>query len=363
MTSAAIVQPSKVRALIVGIEKYQAGPEYDLDGPSGDALKFASWLLDRGVDPEHIYLFLSPLDENREKLSEAEALGLKPLPAIHDLISAKIRSQLTNEYGQGGDLLYVFWSGHGIVTKTDTLTRRLLFADTDDDTKWNLNFNSLVEGLSTFAHGAGFNNQAFFIDACANAYYQGLFQTVQGEAAEVKFAASGEIDRGDQFVLFASAEYEVATNESDIGTGSFAKALFDSLKDQPLFPDMPTITETVQIKFKEKQKLEPVYWWRKQRGNEEEVDNRERTSLKEEKSPQMDIADLQPNRKLPSVKQIKLKSMQKQQEILIKQYEAASNQLVMALAAADKIIIEEQINFFEQRLMALEEEITKIVSP
>jgi Caspase domain/Effector-associated domain 9 len=354
------VQPANVYALVVGVEKYQAGAEYDLNGPANDAIAFTRWLLGQGVDPEHVYLFLSPLDKNRQVLLMAESLGMTPLPAIHDLISAKIRSRLTSEHGSGGDVLYVFWGGHGIITKTDATIRRLLFADTDDDTKWNLNVNSLVEALSTAAHGAGFDQQIFLLDACANAYYQGLSQTIQGEAAEVKFAASGDVDRGDQFILFASAAYEVATNESDAGTGSFSKAVLTALQRQPLLPEMLAVTQQVQTAFLEQQKLEPVYWWRKLRGNEEELDNTRQSAAKGPVLSQKGTDVVVSNRKLPSFKQVKLSALEKRQNVLIRQYEAASNQLSALRSAADRVIVGEEIKLIEHDLLEVEAEIAEL---
>jgi Caspase domain len=231
------IKPDRVYALIVGIEKYQGGAKWDLNGPANDALKFANWLLARDVQPESIQLFISPLDRNEYVLSVAESKGLKPLPATHSEIDKAIRYKLMSD-GNRGDLLYVFWGGHGIITKTDRTTRRLFFADTDDITKWNLNFNSLVEALSTFAVGTGFRQQIFAIDACANVYFQGLYQTIGAEAAEIKFSTIGEQGKAEQFALFASAEYEVATNESDVGTGRFSRAVLDELQGQSLLPDM-----------------------------------------------------------------------------------------------------------------------------
>lgn len=357
------VDTKQVHAFVVGIEKYQAGPEYDLNGPANDAMKFVRWLLAHGVDPKHISLFLSPLDENRQILSTAEALGMTPLPAIHDLIAAKIRSRLTSEYSQGGEILYIFWGGHGIITKTEATTRRLLFADTDDDTKWNLNVNSLVEALSTFARGSGFAQQIILIDACANTFYQGLAQTIQGEAAEVKFAASGEVERGEQFILLAAAEYEVAINESDIGTGRFSQVVMDVLQNQPLLPEMSAVTAQIQMKFREQQQQEPVYWWRKLRGNEEVVDNRSQSAVGKMAMPQSGTDVLESSRQLPSFKEIKLKALEKRQAVLIRQYEAASAQISALRSAADRITVSEEIRLIEQDLLALEGDMTKLLSP
>jgi vWA-MoxR associated protein C-terminal domain len=266
------VNTEHVYALVVGIEKYKGGSEWDLNGPAKDALKFASWLLDRGVKPAHIQLFLSPLDKNVGVLGDAKAKGLNPFPADRNHIDSAIRSQLTSE-GNRGDLLDVFWGGHGIITKTGATTRRLFFSDTDNINKWNLNFDSLVEALSTFVHGSGFKQQNFWIDACANTYYQGLYETIGAEAAASIFITNGEQGKAEQFVLLAAAEYEVATNESTEGTGRFSRAVLDELAGKSLLPDMKALAEQIKADFRERKQSEPVYKWLKVIGDEEVIDN------------------------------------------------------------------------------------------
>lgn len=267
------VKSENVYALVVGIEKYRAGSDWDLNGPVKDALQFANWLLARDVKPEQIQLFLSPLMQNEGIYVEAISKGLTPVLATRDQIDSAIRYKFTNASSRG-DLLYVFWGGHGIVTKTDSTTRRLLFADTDDTNKWNLNFNSLIEALSTFAFNSGFKQQNFLIDACANAYYQGLYQTIQAGSADSRFSTTGEQGKADQFILFASAEYEVATNESDVGTGRFSRAVLYELEgQQSLLLDMEALAKRIQANFLEKRTQPPVYWWVKNGENQRVVDN------------------------------------------------------------------------------------------
>jgi len=258
------IHSEQVYALVVGIEQYQAGSDYDLNGPANDALQFATWLLDQGVQPDHIRLFLSPLERNRSVNEIAVAKGLKPEPATRGHVDSTIRSEFTSENGRG-DLLYVFWGGHGTVTGTDGTKRRLLFADTDDQNKWNLNVNSLVDALRTAAHGSGFPQQIFVFDACANPIYQEGWQTTQVKAAGSSFAASGQNSVHMQWVLFASSEYEVAINDSELGTGRFSQAVLDELKDQPLLPELPemeALIKRTQVDFLMKQKSQPAYWLR-----------------------------------------------------------------------------------------------------
>jgi hypothetical protein len=265
-----LIKPENVYALVVGIEKYQG---YNgLNGSSQDALNFANWLLDHGVPPEHIQLFISPLDQNVGVLEGARTRRLAPLPAERNEIESAIRSKLTN-IDNRGDLLHVFWSGHGVITKTDATKRRLFFADTDENNMRNLNFNSLVEALSTFARGAGFKQQIFWIDACANQEFKGLYETMGAETAASVFVTNGEQRKVEQFVFFAADLYEEATNESLLGIGRFSRAVLGELQGNSLLPDMKQLAEKIRADFLVKQQLVPVYWWSKVGGNSEEVAN------------------------------------------------------------------------------------------
>jgi hypothetical protein len=347
-----LIQPENVYALVVGIEKYKGGSEWDLNGPANDALKFANWLLDLGVEPDHIQLFLSPLDKNVGVLEKAKAQGLNPFPADRNHIDSAIRSSLTSE-GNRGDLLHVFWGGHGIVTKTISTTRGLFFADTDDINKWNLNFNSLVEALSTFAHDSGFRRQKFLIDACANTYYQGLYQTIGAEAAASKFSTNGEQGKAEQFVLFASAEYEVTINESDIGTGRFSRAVLEKLQGQSLLPDMEALAKQIQADFLEKQQLEPVYKWLKVRGDEEEDD---RLKLKDVVTTQKPLSQAQ-QLKLQYL-QIKAEGLRQDLQIVQAEIDAVVDVLVVRkLEKRLEIIFGEieQVNLDIERLEGISE--------
>lgn len=317
------IKAENVYALVVGIEKYQAGSEYDLNGPANDALRFSDWLLDHDILPEHIYLFLSPLEQNQSLLSSAEAKGLTPSPATHDAIANTIYSKLTSENSRG-DLLYIFWGGHGIITKTDATVRRLFFADTDDDTKWNLNVNSLAEALSTAAYGAGFARQILFIDACANAFYQGLAQTIQGDASGIRFATSGDDEQAEQFVLFAAPEYEVTINDSVAGTGHFSQALLEKLKDQPLLPDMEAIATEIRSGFLKQQKTSPSYWLKVGNNQIEAFIPRLHSPLQNLREKFNPFGEEDNRRRTKSPREIEREQLTEEYALLSAQYEAES---------------------------------------
>jgi hypothetical protein len=58
------IEPKKTTAIVVGIENYDAGQSWNLNGPANDACQFATGLCDRPVPPENITLLISPLVEN-----------------------------------------------------------------------------------------------------------------------------------------------------------------------------------------------------------------------------------------------------------------------------------------------------------
>jgi len=252
MTIPGIVTPQEVHALIVGIETYNLGKDWDLDGPANDAINFANWLLDRGVKSENIHLFLSP--------KNADLLNNYPLnrqTATRENISNTITHLISIE----GKLLYVFWGGHGIITKSQSTTRRLLFSDTDYQNYRNLDLNSLQEAFKTSNANSGFAKQVFLIDACANSLYEQHFDITRTEQAGERFGANGEQEKHLQFVLFAVSEYNFALSEKGKG-GFFSQAVMEVLNELPknhLLPDMDQLDQRVKKKLEETGKPQPVY--------------------------------------------------------------------------------------------------------
>lgn len=90
------VSPQRTYALVVGLEKYNAGTSWNLNGPANDARKFADWLCSRGVPPENIFLFLSLLDEGSNA-------SLVVQSATRDNLYRAITDTLRQKQG---DLLY-----------------------------------------------------------------------------------------------------------------------------------------------------------------------------------------------------------------------------------------------------------------
>jgi hypothetical protein len=72
------MNPAQSHAVVVGIEKYDIGDAWNLNGPALDAVRFVRWLRTRGVPAENIDLFASPLAENK---TEVDALDVRCHPA------------------------------------------------------------------------------------------------------------------------------------------------------------------------------------------------------------------------------------------------------------------------------------------
>jgi hypothetical protein len=185
-------QLSTTKALLVGIEKYDAGTGWNLNGPARDILRMAEWLCSQEVRPENLTIFLSPLDENTQQIDDAEKLtGRKPLPATE----ANIRDGLSRALqGQSASLFLFYWGGHGWVTEKGE--RRLFYADARDTDLKNLDFNDQLLAFHSDLF-AGLPKQLFIVDTCAN-YVVGM------RANPPKYEASKgkQLPSREQFALF-----------------------------------------------------------------------------------------------------------------------------------------------------------------
>jgi hypothetical protein len=244
------LDPARTYALIVGIEQYTLG--VPLPGPANDALRFAQWLRGNGVPYENMMLLLSPLPRN-EALYRAWP-GPYKNSATRDRVSYAVYQWLRK---RSGDLLYVFWGGHGMMT-TDR-KRRLFYADTTRDDWHHLVFESLrVHLLSDFLQG--FRRQILIVDACA--YYRSEFTNARFGAGDTFPTGEPARDR-EQDVFFASQEGEAAKNLSHEQSGLFSKILqeeLDKVTGSSWPPNMHQVAERICDRFAqdEKQRQHPV---------------------------------------------------------------------------------------------------------
>ena len=77
-----------------------------------------------------------------------------------------IRQVITEQLpGKDGDLLVLFWSGHGVLDRRQQ--RRLFCADAAVNAKYNINVTDLLAALSG-KNFVGLREQVIIVDACAN---------------------------------------------------------------------------------------------------------------------------------------------------------------------------------------------------
>lgn len=237
----------KTYALVVGIEKYDAGSRWDLNGPALDALKFAEWLSNKDVPDENILLFISALDENEAEVNNFKIKSKKASrPNIYEAVTRTIPKNK-----EKGELLYIYWSGHGTSKKRKDW--RLYY----DDSHENLNLESLLDSLNTSFFG-GFNQQILIIDACGTYYSRKSPESLPKEEYPQGFK---EIRTRERSILFATKEGYITKNIDAEKTGRFSKILFKELEkeDKLITPkEIAEVQKNIQIKFKECYPNEPT---------------------------------------------------------------------------------------------------------
>ncbi|MGW8879585.1 VMAP-C domain-containing protein [Streptomyces mirabilis] len=216
------IDPHRVFALVVGIESYGISHQWDLPGAARDAVRFAEWLTGpAGVPDEQVNLLLSPLARNRQETAHRSLLSptqenverilFKELPACD------------------GDLLWIYWAGHGYLDQTHQML--LPYADATRD--WTAHLN--LEAALRWWKGSGPADDRF------------RRQIAIGDACRVDARAARELNFGDkdygarppdpgrrQLTLYASHAGEVAQNLADRGAGQFTDTLMRRLSKTTL---------------------------------------------------------------------------------------------------------------------------------
>jgi hypothetical protein len=337
--------PQQTYAIVVGIEQYQAGNEWSLNGPARDARVFADWLTGKRVPAANMLLYLSPLAANQDL---AAAPGPTVQPATRDTIYKGITQTVRNAKGS---LLYFFWAGHGILTTEGS--RRLLYADADQHTKLNLDFTSLLASLRT-DYFAGFAQQIFIVDTCANYIPdRGMRQSLPVET----FAYGGQpLNSREQFVLLAAKAGDQARNLSARGAGLFSEVVLKVLAEdaQAWPPDMVALATRVEEQFAQlratgQAEQTPTYYWYRDQADHDSTSGQLPTVVREA-APGAAV----------SFAAIKLSTLQTRWEALISDYEAANNQLLYTLEAIQANKIKRQIESLAGELAALEQEMAPL---
>jgi hypothetical protein len=230
------VEVKKTWAVVVGIDRYQLGPRLNLRGPARSAGCFAAWLIGQGVPPEQVLFFRSPTapegGEYNERLQQ-----LTPQEPRAD----QIYKVFSDGLRPGGDLLVVYWAGHGVLTAD---TRRLLCSDAQPRDRKNVNLESLRAFLRS-ENAPRFRHAVFFIDACAELPPAGAWP-------ERTFPVEEDLPSVRQFTLVAAQRGQQAQGKSGTEIGLFSEELLAHLAgDESGYPtDLLDLARRLEKRFK-----------------------------------------------------------------------------------------------------------------
>lgn len=202
--------PSEVRALIVGIDSYPGlGAAFDVPGAAAGAVAFAKWLIsERGVDPAHVDLWLSPRSGKpaTDLCQEAGLVGVAPKPFDW----GKFRQAMAAPAGYfvDGTFLMVYFCGHGVVSGA----RGEQYLVLPQATKSQFNCFEVTNWRELFK-GPGWSHfgwQLWLVDACKNKWGVNMDPVVDswnpGNTAGVR-----------QCAMFACSTGESASIDSQYG--------------------------------------------------------------------------------------------------------------------------------------------------
>ncbi|MFE3285553.1 hypothetical protein ACFXJJ_20900, partial [Streptomyces sp. NPDC059233] len=218
--------PGRTFALVAGVERYAVSPRWNLRGAARDALRFAHWLTGPAqVPPGNVRLLLSPIDEP-DTLDWSDSPAMAALRATHrPATEGNVKSALLDELPQcDGDLLWIFWAGHGYLGPRDELM--LPCEDAHPGQIRHLNLDSALRWWRTDLVGRRrFPLQAALVDACR----VDAPRDTRWNFGNNDYGGGGSVPGRRQFRLYASREGEAAQNDAERGAGRFTEALLTEL--------------------------------------------------------------------------------------------------------------------------------------
>ncbi|MFD6231209.1 hypothetical protein ACFWFZ_30755 [Streptomyces sp. NPDC060232] len=243
--------PQRTFALVAGVERYDISHRWNLRGPARDALRFAHWLTGPAqVPPGNLRLLLSPLDE-------PEALPWPDSPAMAALRTAyrpateeNVKAALLDELPQcDGDLLWIFWAGHGYLGPRQELM--LPCADARPSQIRHLNLDSALRWWRTdLVKQRSFPLQAALVDACR----VDAPRDARWNFGSTDYGGGSSVPGRRQFRLYASREGEAAQNDAERGAGRFTEALLTELGGRSVresVSGLPVAARSIHRTFRE----------------------------------------------------------------------------------------------------------------
>jgi len=213
-----------VRAIIVGIEKYDESERWDVSSPCANAVAIAEWLLDREIAaPTDVHLFLSPAEGDPAAALRARKVDVRD--AKWSTIDAFIGDELAAGCPTGSQLL-LYWSGHAV---SDNRGHRILFCQEYKSTVANRVFNAnlLFRRLNTKPYRC-FDEMIALLDVC------GTRHQVAQAAIRPDNSDPGDQLESAQLIYFAVPEAEEAL--ASTGEGAFTYCALQTLRQYRIWP-------------------------------------------------------------------------------------------------------------------------------
>lgn len=240
--------PERTFALVVGVERYRIGHGWNLPGPASDALRFAAWLTGPGkVPPGNIQLLVSPLDAGR--LDWSATPGLTELARSHrSATEANVKDVLLDRFARcDGDLLWIYWAGHGFVDGRQELV--LVCSDAHDKETRHLNLDAALRWWrSDRVEWPRFRLQAALVDVCRVDPPRNM------KPGSVDYGSDKTVAERRQFRLYACRNGEPAKNDRERESGQFTEVLLDALRDRSSaesVTELDAVARIVQEQFEE----------------------------------------------------------------------------------------------------------------
>ncbi|MSV28254.1 MAG: hypothetical protein EXQ52_05850 [Bryobacterales bacterium] len=155
-----MADPQRTFAMVVAVNQCDAGNAWDLPESRLDALRFVTWLRDKQIPAGNISLFSG----ERKKPEWVSDLGGVPWARAD---SQNIRDRLWSYQKVEGDLLLIYWSGHGAFDG-HTRDRRVMVSSMAPDRWDNLSLRALEDLLESGAFPK-LRESVLFVDACSAA--------------------------------------------------------------------------------------------------------------------------------------------------------------------------------------------------
>jgi hypothetical protein len=154
-----LADPNKTYVVLVGVDKYGYGTDWDLSQAKTDIKNLALWFRGRHVPAANIFLFTNGTkDDWPPDISESR---------LDRPIRNEFKSVLANQLGgKEGGLLFVYWVGHGKLVDHDD---ELFLSNSNTQLCETIKTRELGDALETplFQHYA---QKILIVDACRAPY-------------------------------------------------------------------------------------------------------------------------------------------------------------------------------------------------